>query len=183
MKRRSSGTFREKIAVSQQYMAQYLGISRPLLSLYEKGLRSLPTEALLKLSALELAFHQLQQVKNKKPAPVHPNQQKHADKTKKMMEQHSATCRYKQKLAQRELDKMVKEHTKLNGLLALLDKLTTAGSKTKTRKFDQLWIEMRKNEAHEKMLLFGNASQAKLQAKIETLDAEAAIYERYHKKL
>lgn len=45
---------REKFGVSQQDAAHWLGISRSLVALYERGIRSLPTHALLQLAKLEM---------------------------------------------------------------------------------------------------------------------------------
>ena len=191
MKRRRPETFREKLSITQQYFAEYLGISRPLLSLYEKGLRNLPSAAALKLAKLELTYYQSQQAKTKKTiAPLHPYLQKHSDKTKKAMEYHAETCNYKKQLAQRQLDSMIKEYAKATELLVLLDRLSNAvgrrpdgGGKNKETSIDHLWIEVQKNEALKKMIRHGDASQAKLQAKIQSLEAEAGIYERLQSKM
>ena len=198
MKRRRQETFREKISITQQYLAEYLGISQTLLSLYEKGLRNLPSAAALKLAKLELAYYQLQQAKSKKTiAPLHPHLQKHSDKTKKAMEYHAETCNYKKLLAQRQLDTMNKEYAKATVLLDLLDRLSAetadavgrrpgGGGKTLKNKetgIDHLWIGVQKNEALKKMIRHGDASQAKLQARILSLQAEADVYERLHTKM
>ena len=191
MKRRRQETFREKISITQQYLAEYLGISQTLLSLYEKGLRNLPPAAALKLAKLELSYYQLQQAKTKKTiTPLHPHLQKHSDKTKKAMEYHAETCNYKKQLAQRQLDTMTKEYAKATELMVLLDRLSnavgqrpTGGGKNKETSIDHLWIEVQKNEALKKMIRHGDASRAKLQAKIQSLEAEAGIYERLYSKM
>ena len=185
MKRRRPETFREKLSITQQYFAEYLGVSRTLLSLYEKGIRNLPSAAALKLGNMELAYYQLQQAKTKKQPgmPKHPPLQKHNDKTKKVMKSHAETCSYKKQLAQRQLDHMANEHAKATVLLDVLNKLATTTSKTKETGIDPLWIGVQKNEALKKMIRHGDASQAKLQARILSLQAEADVYERLHKKM
>ena len=196
MKRRKPETVRGKLSITQQYLAEYLGVSRPLLSLYEKGLRNLPTAASLKLAKLELVYYQLQQAKPKKTiAPLHPHLQKHSDKTKKAMEYHAATCNYKKQLAQQLLDTMTNEYAKATVLMDLLDRLSAesvilervtrskAALKNKVPNIDPLWIAVQKDEALKKMIRHGDASRAKLQAKIQSLEAEAGIYERLHNKM
>ncbi|MFT3910318.1 MAG: transcriptional regulator [Ferruginibacter sp.] len=45
---------REKFGISQEDAASWLGISRSLVALYERGIRNLPTHALLQLGRLEM---------------------------------------------------------------------------------------------------------------------------------
>jgi transcriptional regulator with XRE-family HTH domain len=43
---------REDNDLSQQYVAEYLGMKQPQYSRYERGLRDIPTDVLIKLSKL-----------------------------------------------------------------------------------------------------------------------------------
>ncbi len=184
MKRIRPETLREKLSITQQYLAEYLAVSRTQLCLYEKGLRNLPPAAALKLAQMELACLQLQQAKTRKTAaPTHPHLQKHNEQTKKAIKQHAATCSYKKKLLQRQLDKMAKEHAKAILLQDILGKLAAAASKTPKKNIDNLWIEVQQHEALKKMIRFGDAEQARLQAKMQSIEAEEAIYNRLHSKL
>jgi DNA-binding XRE family transcriptional regulator len=184
MKKIRPDTLREKLSITQQYLAEYLAVSRTQLCLYEKGLRKLPPAAALKLAQMELACLQLQQAKTRKTgAPMHPHLQKHNEQTKKAMKQHAVTCSYKKKLLQRQLEKMAKEHAKAILLQDVLGTLTAAASKTKETSIDHLWIEVQQHEALKKMMRFGDVEQARLQAKIQSLEAEEAVYKRLHSKM
>lgn len=184
MKTRRPETFREQISITQQHLAEYLGISRSLLSLYEKGLRNLPASADIKLSKLQLSYLQLQQAKTKTKADsLYPYLQKDHDKTKKEIKNHAAICSYKKQLAERQLNSMGKEYEKAIALLGLLDVVSSTTPKNKKSGIDHLWIEVQKNEALKKLVRHGSAAQAKLEAKIQTLNAEAAIYDKVHKRM
>lgn len=50
---------RNNLQLSQQELAAYLGVSRSVISMYERGERELPTAALIKLSELEIASTKL----------------------------------------------------------------------------------------------------------------------------
>jgi transcriptional regulator with XRE-family HTH domain len=50
--------FREQLGLSQEMMAQYLGVAKSQLSMHESGKRELPTAALTKLAALAVFFDQ-----------------------------------------------------------------------------------------------------------------------------
>jgi len=51
---------RQKLGYTQQQLANYLGVSRGMIFLVEKGKRSLSVSALLKLAALEKALEEKQ---------------------------------------------------------------------------------------------------------------------------
>lgn len=55
--------FRAQLHLTQQELAAFLGVSQSLLSMYEKDLRELPTQASLKLARLTLELQQFQQQK------------------------------------------------------------------------------------------------------------------------
>lgn len=48
--------FREQLGLSQEAMAQYLGITKSQISMYELGKRELPTLALVQLAAIAVFF-------------------------------------------------------------------------------------------------------------------------------
>ena len=56
---------REKFCISQQQMADWLGISRSLVEYYERGTRTLPTHALLQLSKLEMMIVEFEKESSK----------------------------------------------------------------------------------------------------------------------
>jgi DNA-binding XRE family transcriptional regulator len=182
MKRERPVTIREKLSLTQQNFAEYLSGSRTQLFFYEKGLRKLPLDPALKLAELELILHRLQQSKIKQaPAYLHPLLQRHREKTKNAMQNKAKSCSYHKLLAQRELDKMTAEHKKASLLLRLLDKLAPAVLKKGNNNKDHLWVMIQKEEAIRKMIRYGEAAQANMQAKIRSLEIEAAAYKMLHK--
>ena len=181
MRRRKQDSVRESLSISQQHLADYLGISRSLLSMYEKNLRSLPAKASLKLAELELIYHRLNTKTSRlKTAPSHPEMEKHAVKTKKAIKAHADTCNYKIMLLQKKLDTMIHEHSKALILQQLLDELESPAVKKNQHSLENLWIQVQKNEALKKMIRHGEISRAKLQAELEVLEAAADIYNRLH---
>ena len=184
MRRRKQDSVREKLSISQQYLADYLGISRSLLAMYEKNLRSLPTKASLKLAELELIYYRLNTKTGRlKTAPSHPEMERHTVKTKKAIKAHAATCNYKIILLQHKLDTMINEHSKALMLQQLLDELESPEVKKNQRSLENLWIQVLKNEALKKMIRHGEISRAKLQAELEVLAAAADIYNRLHESI
>ena len=55
--------------------------------------------------------------------------------------------------------------------------------KTKETDIDHLWVGVQKNVALKKMVRHGDAAQAKLQARILSLDAEAGVYDTIYKRI
>jgi transcriptional regulator with XRE-family HTH domain len=57
---KGSTIIRQKLGISQLQMAEWLGVSRSLLTYYENGSRKLSTPALLKLARLEIMIHAIE---------------------------------------------------------------------------------------------------------------------------
>ncbi|WP_114792943.1 helix-turn-helix transcriptional regulator [Niabella yanshanensis] len=51
---------RQNMGFTQEELAIILGVSRALISLYDKGLRSLPAKTLEKLSRIQLLFNEVE---------------------------------------------------------------------------------------------------------------------------
>ncbi len=182
MKRTKTNTLlREQLLMTQEDFAVYLGISRSLLSLYEKGLRSLPTFALIKLSNLELLYQQMMQKKLtvKTIRTAHRDVQKHDDNVRKAFQLNHKLCGYKMFQLQRQLEDMIDKHNKAKVwediMEVMLNDLQQDGQKSKER------ILMEKQQQHiiKKLVRFGNASQAKLRAQIEVLKAEEQVNKKW----
>ena len=176
---------RVRLGISQQEFADYLDVTRSQLAMHEQGSRSLPTEAILKIAGMESTHHALQQSKNKKVKAVvlHPDIQKHHDGIKKKVKLHLENCHFKMKVIQRTLDKMDKEYNKAEKWFQLLEKMIEEIPNDKKKKKDLVWLEKQKSQAIKKMIRHGNASQAKMQAAVNALSAEADFYKTLHEKL
>jgi transcriptional regulator with XRE-family HTH domain len=186
MKRLQSGRYiRHNLSMSQQDFADFLGITRSLLSMYEQGLRSLPTPEMIKIGKLEAIYHDVQKVtsKLKKNRLVHNDIQKLNDKIKKSMQFHAQFCKQKSIFLRRELNEMIAEHNKATLLHQLLENLLANAAKDKTDKMKTPWIEMQQRKLIKKMIRYGDAAQAKLQAKIMALQAEGHAYKKMVEKI
>lgn len=156
-------TLRKNILLNQEQLAIFLDVSRSALAMYEAGERLLPTNALQKLSAIELAFNsngtslikpELQQQKNSLQA--YTQQQKSVNKTKA-------------KQLQKQLAALQDEYSKALQLLQvvrLLQQQTPQNSKTKK---DHLWLAATEAMAIEKINNCGLVAQEKLQKQINCL--------------
>jgi transcriptional regulator with XRE-family HTH domain len=176
---------RVNLGITQEEFADYLGVTRTLLSMNEKGFRSLPTPALLKMANLEIIYHNfLKVVKSKKTSATarHPQLQKHHEKLKKSMRDHAAFCHDKKNVLQYKLEKMQKEHAYAETWSLLLDDLLAKHQKEKSIDFDPQWLEAQKKSTLKKMMRCGTASQAKLQATIQILGVEAQLYNKLHEE-
>ncbi|GEM_PF-2852849 len=80
---------RNELSFTQEEMAILLGVSRTLITLYEKGMRNLPAKALEKLSRIQILINE---ASNKKPAPCRKLlalQQKHRQQAQNLLHAHA----------------------------------------------------------------------------------------------
>ncbi len=162
-----------QLHIRQEDFAIYLGISRSLLSLHEKGLRSLPTQALIKLSNLDTLYDQARQKKlsANEYKSVHPEIKKHDEKVKKDFQLKRHICSYKINQLERRLNEMIDKHTKAKAWDDLLTVLLDSSFSRKPNK-ERHFLEVQKQKVFKKLIRFGSASQAKLHIQIEILKAE-----------
>ncbi|MEO8768822.1 MAG: helix-turn-helix transcriptional regulator [Ferruginibacter sp.] len=182
---KNNDLLRIRLSISQEAFAGYLGVNRSQLNMYERGLRSLPTPAVLKLANLEIIYHNFQQAKKGKAKSIslHPKAQEHHDNIKSQMKDHAAFCHAKKTVLQRKLNNMIEEHAKAEIWWQLLDEMLLDMPNEKQKSEDHLWLIMQKEQALKKITRHGIASQAKLQAVIHVLGAEADVYKNLHEKL
>lgn len=161
------GMIREELGISQQQFANYLGVSRALLSLAEMQERSLPTAALIKVGEIELALQ------SKKPSPKQKQfTNKQTTVIQKMLQQRLKDCVYELSVAKKKLDKMKLQYLHAANALSVAANLLNTVSNDKKRKMDKLWLEILEDETLKKIQSFGEVAQLRLQLKIELLEFE-----------
>ena len=118
---KSSQIIREQLGLSQEIMAYYLGITKSLLAMYERGKREIPTAAMVKLAEMELFLNQKQEISKQESELLNKQEAKVQD----LLEQYSKELEYKLIKEQRKLDAIQKKYNqslKLNSFVAHLQK-------------------------------------------------------------
>ena len=151
--------FRDQLGLTQELMAQYLGISRSLLAMYEKGKRELPTAALVKLADITLFFEQKKTTA--KETSKHLKQQEL--EVKKLLIHHAKELEYKQIKEQRLLEAMEKKHNQNLQLNALALHLQSNKDLQANVLLQQATIGIEK---------YGVASQTKQVLKLESIKSQ-----------
>ena len=160
---------REKFGLSQQEVAHWLGISRSLVTHYEIGSRSLPVEALVKLSKLQLMVSEFETAngtveqtiaqeslkafpnkEDKLQAPLHPKLALEMDKTDRL---HRQLAIYKTKHAVLQQQQMLIQH--------IMDQTATEASEK-----EKLWLQMLYHGVCHNISKFDEGKQLPLKAKI-----------------
>ncbi|MCW3093131.1 MAG: hypothetical protein JWP81_4200 [Ferruginibacter sp.] len=117
---KTTKSLREKFALSQAQMAEYLSTTRSRLSLYEIGKRDLPVHALVKLSEMEVFLHNSSQRKS-----ISPHVKLHEEKTTELLEYLLIEQRYQAALAKRKLVAIKEVYAQKLLMLDLLDYFRT----------------------------------------------------------
>jgi transcriptional regulator with XRE-family HTH domain len=170
---------RKKTGLSQQGLAEYLDVSRSLISMAERNLRDLPTTALLKLAEMEkvLAATDI----NSKAIHVE-EEHKALEKLKDHHEKKVKDHLFKAELLQHRLEKMVifrqQQETKLK-LTADLAKKSL--DKNKDR-FEEHWLEYHNRKSSKKILQNVPALQM-IMIEIERQLGYAAVHKKILSKL
>jgi len=183
-KHRNKQTAWRRLSISQGDLAQYLGISVSLLSMYDKSLRQLPSKASLKLTRLEDDYRKAATAKimSRSLAALQPVFQEQLEKAAQKMMEKLEDQRYLKKQLVDKLNEMTeKEEQDKIWLNVLANKLETLSpeevSANDGRHLDHL---------HEKIvqrLKKTNKEKLKLQLEIELLEAGVGVYEAQHLKL
>lgn len=175
---------RDQLHLSQEDFALYLGVSRSLLSLYEKGLRSLPTPALLKLGSLETLYNHSMQKKFIVPENKVASRelQKHDEKMRKLFQLNKKKCQYKIFQLEHQLNDMIDKHARAKAWSELLTVLLEVAAVEKSNK-DRRLLEVQQDSVIKKLVRLGNASQAKLRVQIEILKAGEAANTKWAEQI
>ena len=157
---------REKFGISQQQVAHWLGISRSLAEHYERGIRSLPTHALLQLAKLELVLAEFEKnvpgdtglgkansdllLADDVALPLHPKLAFQLDKAERL---------------QQQLSVLQSRHAVLQQQMMLIKKMMDSGN-DQTGEKEKLWLQMLYDGLCCKILKFDESKQLPLRGKI-----------------
>ncbi|HAO45448.1 MAG TPA: hypothetical protein DCQ97_00880 [Chitinophagaceae bacterium] len=174
---------RELTGLSQSQLAVWLGVSKSLVQFAEKGQRSLPQAALLKLSALVALAEGLKKEVRAVARPgdrLISNPGKLAARHKKKEEFHESSAR----ALERQLLISKKKHPQLDNRLALFHALRNdAPEWYSVTEADITWMELTEWFSRDRMPLTGLEQQELLQDKIDMHLAYARLHrlqkERY----
>ncbi len=166
-KYKHADTLRDKIGMSQEEMALFLGISRSSLSMSECDERTLSVAAIIKEKQLGEALASEEQPPSMKTA-----NEVGIPELAKDMQKRIAECQYEIKYLERKLGQIRAECAKvMNGVKVsgiLLAKLPN----TETAKTDRISLEAMEAEAMRRLYKCGQAAQIKLQFRMEVLTFE-----------
>jgi transcriptional regulator with XRE-family HTH domain len=161
---------REKLGLSQQDMAHWLGISRSLVTLVELGSRSLPSAALIKLSELEIKIADFEKEqgtveKTTDEAYFTTSPAENIDDTKIHTHPRLVFEQEKANRALRQLTRLKNKHAVLHRQ-ELLIKHIMNNSNGQTSLKEKLWLDMVYHAACFKASKYDEAKQLSLKAKV-----------------
>ena len=173
-------SIRSKFGLNQQQIAEWLGISRSLVAHYEREARSLPTSAVLQLARLEIMIAHLQKSKrtgtNKYEA--HPSSTERYIHTQNALQQHARVCSYKAEIMRKELTALQIMHIQTLEWLEAIESLLSAKRNEDHDKMELLWLQAQYQQALKKLEQCDDAAQLRMQVKIASLEAIAAVHEQ-----
>jgi predicted transcriptional regulator len=124
---RAAKQLRLQYGFTQQHLADYLGISKGMLAMYESGKRELPTAALLKLATLQQKTVNSLTPGTRQQFAAHL--QKQQARAAKAMEAHAGKCAAAMALAKQQLAAMEKSYSQAVNALELVTRLRQQGNK------------------------------------------------------
>ena len=169
---------RKKCGLSQQAVADYIGVSRSLVNLAEKGLRELPKAALIKLGELEKIAGAAEFDKQ--------SATEHLDKklSKELKDYHKFKIEeylYRAEGLKRQVVALSNSHKKTGAKLKLVNGLAKSNSKTGKNKAEHIWTKYHEQQSSGKLSKY-NATMDMLIQDTEVLLGYAAVHEKMLKK-
>jgi transcriptional regulator with XRE-family HTH domain len=169
--------------VTQNQLAIFLDVSPSLMAMFEKGLRSLPYSATMKLAGLEADFNKNKSIK-KRGSFAHPLQStldKSDDKRTATYLKHLKRQHMTATLLQYQLDQFIQSYEYDKIWLDIIDHRLDAlrlATLPKTEEFtrDTEWLELQQGSITERIKKNHNVI-AGLQLKVDLLRAEVGVYE------
>lgn len=164
--------WREKLAITQQALAEYFGISRSHLSMIELGERELPTSAVVDFYQLVSHYEEtppealMQYTPKEKTAVLEMLQRKMKDDAWKLEK-----C--KQELARIEKDYLASQSA-LKNLRNKQSQLVEQPN-DRAREGKRLWLSIREEEALQRIARTGAVARRELAYTIKTLQASLQI--------
>ena len=165
---------REKFGISQQQVAHWLGISRSLAAHYERGIRSLPTHALLQLAKLEIVLAEFEKNvsgdakhndKNVSCDTSHGDDLSVGDDAALSLDPKLAFQLYKVKRLQQQLWVLQSRHAVLQQQMLHIKKMMDSGN-GQTGEKEKLWLQMLYHGLCCKISKFDESKQLLLKGKI-----------------
>jgi transcriptional regulator with XRE-family HTH domain len=163
---RSLKQLREALDLSQEHMAIYIGVTRSLLAMAEKGTRSLPVKAYLRMAQLEKSLRSNVQYKA-------ASLQQHATADAALVRNHAKKCIEKAAVIKLQLAALEKDYQQCLTALLATGYLMNQLPEGEAGKKDRLWLELLELQTLKKMKDCGNAVQVILQLRINALEHES----------
>ncbi|MDB5202906.1 MAG: hypothetical protein JWQ27_2315 [Ferruginibacter sp.] len=171
---------RDSLGISQQTLAEYLGVPRSLLSHVELGNRMLPDEAIFKLAKLEGCYAYANTTAISMARIVGDQQQ--ILKSAADLELRLLTCKKilsEQQLRLQEATKTEEQAKRWAAVTVMLQREeTTAGPQQNIT-----WLNRHMIQAERQQITYGTALQLELQLSIDLLVYEASMLTQYLEKL
>lgn len=164
---KATKSIRQIFDLTQQQLADYLGVSRSRLALAETGRRDLPVSALIRLAGLEKSLHNNISYKQQ-----HLHVQ--AGKDLAAMRRHAKACQHKARAAKMKLDELQQNYQHCVMALMAVDQLLNNLLPAKENRKDQLWLELLLAQTLKKLNRCGPAAQVKIKLTMQALEMQAA---------
>lgn len=151
---------RERLGLTNQQLADYLGVSYSLLTMCQSNKRSLPTNANLQLVRLAMALQQL---------PVLPTTAPNTTETNTALNQQIDTLKLQLHTAQQKLTQMTKLYQQATTKLQMVQALTAQPPSGNAAQKEQLWLAVLEAEANATLQQNTTSKQLLLQAQVNNL--------------
>ena len=166
---KASQLIREQLGLSQEIMAYYLGITKSLLAMYERGKREIPTSAMVTLAEMELFLNQKQETSKQQNVLLNKQQ----SKVQSLIEKQLIELELKQIKEQRKLVAIEKKHQQSLKLNLFVANLELTKSKQKDIIQLQAFSGIEKN---------GLVEQTKQTLKLESINSQLAYLKTLKEK-
>ena len=171
---------RKKLGLNQQQVAEWLGISRSLVALYEREERKLPHSAVVQLAALEIALYGIQQTRltagHKQQSNPH-SFQRH-EYAKRSLNRQAKACGFKAAKMRMKLITLKTAHEQMAEWLEAIESLILQLPKDPGNNMKLLWLQAQQQMALKKLQECDPAAQLIMEAKIAVMDAAKEVHER-----
>lgn len=172
VKMNSITLIRKKLGLKQEEIAQWLGISRSLVSNYEREERSLPREASMQLTRLEIVFGKMETNKGL------PNKNSLSPERKMLAQQQHKwfmeDCALKAAMLSRRLAAMQRKHDQIINRIEMLEILLNEPT-DKNDKFSLSWVRTRLTKAKKSLESCDEVQQQKLKLNIKMHEKASKI--------
>lgn len=160
---------RKRLGLTNQQLADYLGISYSLLTMCQSNKRSLPTKANLQLVRLAIALQHL---------PVLPTTAPNITETNTALNEQINTLKLQLHTAQKKLTQMTKLYRQATTQLQVVQALTAQPPSNNAAPKEQLWLAALAAEANATLQQNTSSKQLLLQAQIHNLQYYIAELEK-----